>query len=339
MTPATSARVHLRRMRLRPLPLALSAVGVCLAFAGAGFTRQAIEHRRACPGPDLLVRDVVASALPRAATTGRLLVAHDRPGDASIVDLATGVVTYIRLGFTDPHETAVSPDGRWGLVSDFGARQDGRFQGHRVAVIDLNARRVHRIIDLRPSRGAHGVAFIPGGDGRALVTAQSTREVVMLDVPRGTVVARMASGADGSHLLAVAQDGRYAFTANEGDGSVSRFDLRARRFDVRFPVAAGRAEGIAMSADGSKLLVGGTDPGVVYVVNPASGSLAISPDGSIAFLPGDGAHLDVVDVARPERIRRVPLPARPQGVSWGPAASAGATRTGTRPSRVRSVPG
>ena len=60
--------------------------------------------------------------VPASGITGQLLVSHDRAGDVSIVDLASGATTYIEVGFSDPHEVAISSDGRWGVMSDFGDR-------------------------------------------------------------------------------------------------------------------------------------------------------------------------------------------------------------------------
>src|SRR4051812_40691759 len=64
---------------------------------------------------------LAAIALPSGAQTrtGNVLVADQESGTATIVDVATHAATTIPVG-TGPHETIVSPDGRWGVVTIYG---------------------------------------------------------------------------------------------------------------------------------------------------------------------------------------------------------------------------
>jgi DNA-binding beta-propeller fold protein YncE len=268
--------------------------------------------------------------VPDAATSGRLLVAHDGPGDASIVDLATGEVTYVELGLGEPHEVAVSGDGRWGVVTDFGQR--GRttavFDGHRAAVIDMRERRLVHVIDLGAHRGAHGVTFLPGTH-RAVLTAQTSRTVVVVDAAAGRVVSSASTGAGRSHMVAVTGDGRTAYTTNETDGTVSRIDLAAGRLVARFPVADSLVEGISLTPDGRELWVGDPLHGTIRILDPATGAvretlpgfahagrLQVSPDGRRALASDPRCGSFVVDV--PSRRRSGALVGVNGGGVWAP---------------------
>src|SRR5688500_17375803 len=154
----------MRRDLRNPL---VGAVGVLAVVGTAMWASQSPTLIQACARSPTAVPNASPPAIPASSLdgilSGQLLVAHDRAGDASIVDLATGATTAVPVGFTDPHEVAISPNGRWDIMSDFG-RRAGRapyydFQGNRVAVIDMAAIRLARVIDLGAHRGAHDVAF------------------------------------------------------------------------------------------------------------------------------------------------------------------------------------
>ena len=276
----------------------LLAVAGSLAALGVAGAAVAIRDPVACSGPPL-VRSADAGPPPSAATTGQLLVAHDRSGDASIVDLATGEVSYVEIGLDEPHEVAVSDDGRWGVMSDFGAFEGGKFLGNKVAVIDMAAKRLARVIDLGELRGAHGVAFVPGDSRRALVTTQTSRRLVELDVVSGTVVRAMDTGADGSHIVATSRDGRSAYTANEGNGTVSRFDLATRARTAQFRIAPERVEGLAVTPDGDGLWVGSDVTRRVYILNAGDGVVRDSLPGFLypnrIVIPAQGGRALIAD--------------------------------------------
>ena len=248
-------------------------------------------------------------------------MAHDREGDASIVDLSTGATSHVPVGFTDPHEVAVSPNGRWGVMSDFG-RRAGKppyydFQGNRVAVIDMAAKRLARVIDLGAHRGAHDVAFLPASDRRALVTTQTNRTVVEIDVATGAVIGAADTQGIHSHLLAISNDGRFVYTGNEGDGTVSRIDLGMRKLDAKHVVGRPPIEGIAITADDRYLWIGSRTEKVIRIVESESGRtvdsltgfqspdrLGIAPGGRVAAIV-DGGCLYIADVATRRIVARI----------------------------------
>jgi len=300
-----------------------SVVGVA-AIASAGtaafvMTRGPYSANN-CPRFDSTAVDVTASgarAIPASATIGQLLVAHDRTGDASVVDLTTGRVTFIEVGLTEPHEVAVSSDGRWGAMSDFGDRKNRLFQGNRLAVIDMVAKRHARTIDLGANRGAHGVVFVPG-TSRALVTTQSSRTIVEVDVEKGAILGTFETRADGSHLVALSPDAKTVFSVNEGNGSVTRLDLATRRFDWQRVLGPAPSEGIAVTPDGRDLWVGTDVGGKVRILDAATGAvrdsitgfrnpvrITITRDGKRAVIADRGCS-HVVDVASRRVLGEIP---------------------------------
>src|SRR5215207_1445043 len=81
------------------------------------------------------------------ARAGTLVVANQQGASATIVDAQTlATIATVPVG-VGPHEVAVSTDGRWAVVTNYG---DQTVQGNTLSVIDLAAETpsVVRTIDL-----------------------------------------------------------------------------------------------------------------------------------------------------------------------------------------------
>jgi DNA-binding beta-propeller fold protein YncE len=209
------------------------------------------------------------------ARAGMLVVANQQGASATVVNARTmQTIATLPVG-TGPHEVAVSPDGRWAVVSVYG---DRGAPGHSLAVIDLaGAPAVSRTIELGQYTRPHGVAIVLGGRQLA-VTSEATQKLVIVDFASGRVDTALATNARGSHMVAVRRDGRRAWTANIQDGNVTEFDLELRRTGRTFP-AASMDEGIAASPAGSQVWVGSNDQHVVTVIDAASTNKVATLEG------------------------------------------------------------
>jgi YVTN family beta-propeller protein len=220
-----------------------------------------------------------------------------------------------------PHEVAVSSDGRWAIVTNYGAQTPGS----SLTLIDLNRRAVARTIPLGEYRRPHGAAFLPG-DRRLAVTVEANRAVLIVDLERGVVERALPTGQAGSHMLAVSPDGRTIYTANIGSGSVTALDASGAKPARTAPVAP-RTEGIALSPDGRRIWVGSNQDNTVIVLDaatlaaldtlPAEGlpyRLAVTPDGrrAIASNPMRGA-VRIFDTAAMRETALVQIPAGSAG--------------------------
>ena len=310
---------------LRRLTWSLAALAALLVLSVVAVRGQrALHAARICPRP-VAEPSTAAGPLPRSATTGRLLVANQQSASASIVDLATGDVTHVPAG-VEPHDADVSPDGRWGVVSDYGRKVDG----NKLVVIDMAAKRVARVIDLGEHRGAHDVSFLPGVSDRVVVTTQGSRHVVEVDLEKG-VVAAIETRAEASHTLAVAEDGRTLFTANEESGSLSRLDLAARAF-VRHYSVGPRPEGLAITPDGREIWTGSRESEQVRVLDAETGAvratfpgfatpdrIIISPDGRRAAIADWRCNaVQVADVPGRRVVGAITGLDRPHAVEFAP---------------------
>ena len=307
---------------------ALAGVGVLVIAPAAWFgVREAREAQAtqarvvaACPRPQDFPAPARSATPSALGGTGQIFLSHAWSRRVFIVDVATGRITPLAAGIADAHEVAVSPDGRWGVAADFGDHMgDHKFDGHRLAVFDLKAKRLARVIELGRYLGPHDIVFHPTMPTRAFVTTQTTQHVVEVDVSTGQVLGATETRAVGSHTMAVTADGGTAFTANEPEGSLSKLDLSERKLVTKYTVAPGPTEGIGVTPDGREVWMGFTKEGVVRVVDGTSGNLlatvkgfvtparlALSPDGSRAVVADAGCkRTQIVDVRRRELLGHI----------------------------------
>ena len=196
---------------------------------------------------------------PSPTRPALLVVANKQEASASIIDVASGRTVAILPTGVGPHEAAVSHDGRWAVVSDYGAQ----VAGSSLTVIDLDALEVARTIEVGPYRRPHGVLFLPG-DTLLAVTAEANQAVLLVDFRTGEVAA-VETAAQGTHMVAATADGATLFTANVGSGSVTRIDVRTR--EVRSAPVAPVSEGVAVLPDGSQVWVGSNQQHTVTVLD------------------------------------------------------------------------
>jgi YVTN family beta-propeller protein len=274
---------------------------------------------------------LAASALPVLAqprvTAGTVLVANQQAASATIIDVATHTATTIDVG-TGPHETVISPDGRWGVVTIYGV---SGAPGNKLTVIDLAAKKVSSTIDLGEYTRPHGASFLPGSNSRVVVTSEATQNVVLVDIVQGKVLAAIPTKHPGSHMLGVTADGKHLFTSNVGWGGVTEIDIEKQAFARDLQVSA-QTEGVAVAPDGSTVWLGANQAGTVSVIDTKSWTvvatiqglgmpyrIGISPDGSTAVIcdPKDDT-IHIADVKKREVIGEVASLGSPRGVKIAP---------------------
>jgi YVTN family beta-propeller protein len=218
----------------------------------------------------------LAGAQPTPVSSGVVLVANQQSGSATIVDVATRAETTLDVG-TGPHETVISPDGRWGVVTIYGVG-GANGAGNKLAIIDLGAKRVVRTIDLGTYTRPHGASFVPGKPSHVVVTSETTANIVLVDIAEGRVLGAIPTQHPGSHMLGVTADGKRAFTASISFGGISEIDLDRRAF-VRDLQVSSATEGVAVAPDGSSVWIGSNNRGTVSVVDTKSWSVVATISG------------------------------------------------------------
>ena len=270
---------------------------------------------------------MAATAHAQAPTTGRILVANQQAASASIVDLSTGVVSHIQVG-AGPHEAAISPDGKWGFISVYGV---GGQPGNQIAVIDMAEKKVVRMIDLGTYTRPHGLVPVAGSPLKLIITSETTQNVVTVDAEKGVVLGAVSTAAQGSHMVAVQGDGKRAYTADVGAGTMSALDLVSGKLTGSLKIGP-RSEGLATTPDGNEVWVGSNEAGTVSIVNVAAMKIdtvlsgfgvpyrmGISPDRKLAVIVEAGANrVAIIDVAARKPLGTVDVGSSPRGVAISP---------------------
>jgi YVTN family beta-propeller protein len=267
-----------------------------------------------------------------SARAGTLVIANQQGASATILDAATlKTVATVPVG-QGPHEVAISTDGRWAVVTNYGVQAT---PGNTLSVIDLAAESpsVVRTIDLGQYTRPHGAAFVQAGS-KLLVTSETTQRLVMVDFISGRIDTAMATNGRGSHMVTVQRDGRRAWTANIADGTVTEFDIDTRTTKRTFAVAP-NDEAISATPGGVQVWVGSNTAKTVTVVNGADARIlgtisgfghpyrvGISRTGRAAIVSDPPSNrIWVYDVATRKELAQIDIAAQ-QGVG-NPAATAG----------------
>ncbi|HMB70726.1 MAG TPA: hypothetical protein VKU85_15535, partial [bacterium] len=246
-----------------------------------------------------------------------LVVANKDAATVWLLDPATGDRRAEVAVGVGPHEAAVSPDGRTAVICNYGAQTPG----NSLTVIDVETGEAVRTIDLTPHRRPHGIRYLD--DRHVLVTSETSRMLVKVDVVAGEVVGTYDAGGD-IHMVDLTEEGTIAVATAVGAGKVCavRLDEGDGTGDQPRCVETGRGtEAVAVRPGGGEVWVGHNGEHVVKVVDAADWSVTAEIDCGlqpirIAFTP-DGRHamvscvltgdLAVIDAERRELVRRVKL--------------------------------
>jgi YVTN family beta-propeller protein len=310
---------------------------------------------------------VLVLALGLTVTVSPLLTAQSAPGalvvlskgnlTLAVVDPVTLQVRGTAPSGPDPHETAVSADGRTAYVANYNGG------GNLISVIDLVSMTAKPPIDLGALRAPHGVWFAAG---KLWFTAETNKVIGTYDPAISAVDWVLGTGQNRTHMLIVTPDGQRVFTSNVNSATVSIIERTApaarggaaaagRNAGPGSPAGRGRgaggrgggqpdwnvtnvtvglgAEGFDLSPDGKELWVGNAQDGTVSVVNAAEHRVTetipanVTGANRLKFTP-DGRHVlvsslrqpDVIvlDVATRREVKRIPIGSGAAGIQMQP---------------------
>src|SRR5215471_4692627 len=207
------------------------------------------------------------------SASGMLFVANQFDHTANLVDLSSRK-SVAKIGVdVNGHEVAVSPDGKSGYVPIYGNSGVGKpgTDGATIEVVDLKSARAVRIIDLGKPVRPHCAKF--GPDGLLYVSAELANAIYIVDPAAGKVVGQAPTGDSESHMFVITPDGKRAYTANVGPGTVSVVDLQNRKLITVIPVAR-HVQRISISPDGKSVFTHDQEAARIAVIDTATNKLA-----------------------------------------------------------------
>jgi YVTN family beta-propeller protein len=239
-----------------------------------------------------------------------LLVLEKAQNTLVIVDPASlTIVARVPVG-NDPHEVAVSDDGRTAYVSNYG----GPGGYNTIAVVDLVAQKALAPIDLGALRAPHGLAFV---GGKLYFTAEGAKVVGRYDPSTQKVDWVVGTGQNRTHMVAVSKDLKTIFTSNVSSSTISIIEQVAAQGPGPGrgrggPPPGGRSQGAPRGGGGP----GGPPPGgrggpdwnvTDIPVGRGSEGFDVTPDGKELWVANaqDGT-ISVIDVAGKKVIQTIP---------------------------------
>lgn len=311
----------------------------------------------------LLTLVCLAAGATYAASTppNALLVLEKEQNTLVIVDPASlTIVARVPVG-ANPHEVAVSDDGKTAYVTNY--------SGNTIAVVDLVAQKPLPPIDLGALRLPHGLDFI---GGKLYFTAEGAKVVGRYDPAAQKIDWVMGTGQNRTHMVIVTKDLKTVLTANVSSGTISIIQQTEvqpsppPRGPGRGPAPAGRpggppmrpqmdwnvidvpvghgSEGSDLTPDGKELWVANAQDQTISIIDiaakkvvqtipstQAANRLKITLDGKYAFVSDmAGNNLLVIDVATRKEYKKIPLPASSEGLLMAPGGRTVYTTLNTR---------
>jgi YVTN family beta-propeller protein len=293
---------------------------------GMGYAVVLVIFGMGCVG--LLAGNLPQQTMPVAVATPSptLLVLNKAENLLAIVDPKTLVVVAKVPTGPVPHEVSASVDGKWAVVTNYGAEQNGT----TLSAIDLlGQKEVHRV-DISPLRGPHGI--VAGRDGTFVFTAEGSNAIASYEPVKNEVGAwRLPTSQNRTHMVVETKSGVQFFTANVGSNTVTGFEHNAKTGQwSTTQIAVGNGpEGIDMSPDEKEVWAANSGDGTVSQIDTASkrvtgtldvhtkrsNRLKFTPDGKLVLISDMGAgDLVVVDVATGKVVKRIHLGKSVEGI-------------------------
>lgn len=247
--------------------------------------------------------------------SGIAVIVNQQSDTASIVDLATYKAVHIPVG-QGPHESAVSPNGKRAVVTNY--FKQGVGPGSSLSVLDLENKKELKKIALDKEAMPHGVQWVD--DTTVVCTDERNQRLLLVNVDSGKVEREYATGQAGSHMLSLNLGVNRLVSSNMGGGGVTIFDFKSgERLET---ISTGKeCEGVGISLDGKTIWAGNRAEDTISVIDLASRKVIkkieskgfpyrvkFTPNGKWALIPhAMSGELVVCDVEKMEVVRRIKL--------------------------------
>ncbi len=180
--------------------------------------------------------------------------------------------------------------------------------GTNIAVIDIAARKIVGNIAFDHGIRPH-CPMIGPKDGLLYVTTELDKTITVIDPKTLKIVGTIPTGQPESHMLALSHDGRRAYTANVGPGTVSVIDIAARKVLKVIPISA-NTQRISISPDDKWVFTADQTKPQMAVIDTTTNTVAkwIPMEGiGYGTAPTPDGRWLLVAITRPEQSRRYRL--------------------------------
>ena len=247
--------------------------------------------------------------------SGIAVIVNQESDTASIIDIATGTATHVPVG-GGPHESAVSPNGKQAVVTNY--FKPGVGPGSSLSVLDLDTKKEVKRIELDRKAMPHGVQWV---DDRTVVcTDERNQRLLLVNVDSGKVDREFVTGQNGSHMLSLNLGTNRIVSSNMGGGSVTIFDFKSGE-KLETVTTGKECEGVGISPDGKTIWAGNRAEDTISVIDMSTRKVIkkidskgfpyrvqFTPNGKWALIPhAVSGELVVCDVKEMTVVRRIKL--------------------------------
>ncbi|HVO62894.1 MAG TPA: YncE family protein [Terriglobales bacterium] len=261
-----------------------------------------------------------------------LVVLNKDANQLAIVDPAQRKVLATIATGEAPHEVAVSEDGRWAYVANYGGFGPDAKPGHTISVIDVVNRKETQTVDVAPLRRPHGIEY---AEGEVWFTAELDRAIARWNPQTKKLDWLMGTGQGRTHMIFVTKDVSKIVTSNIESNTISVFEKGGEPTGWSVTVVAvGKGpEGGSLSPDEKEFWAANSGDGSVSIVDLAtkkvtqtiavgtqhSNRLKFTPDGRLVLVSDIGSgDVVVLDVASHKVVKRVHVGKNAEGVLMAP---------------------
>jgi YVTN family beta-propeller protein len=266
---------------------------------------------------------------PPVPTGGTLLVANKGDHALGIINPASDKQTAeVPEDGVTGHEVTASPDGTTAYVPIYGDSGVGKpgTNGRKLVAIDIGSRKIVGTLDFGHGVRPHCAKFGPK-NGLLYVSTELDNSISIIDPKALKIVGTVPTGQAESHMFIISHDGKRAYTANVGPGTVSVLDLEARKVLKVIPISP-TTQRISISVDGQRVFTSDQTKPRLAVIDTASNTVkswvelpghgygtAPTPDGKwlvVAVPPAN--QVAVVDLKTLKVAHTISVPKAPQEV-------------------------
>jgi YVTN family beta-propeller protein len=294
---------------------------------------------------------VATTLLAMPTPPNAILVLEKEQNTLVIVDpVSLTVVARVPAG-SNPHEVAVSDDGKIAYISNYSGN-------NTISRVDLVAQKPLTPIDLGAMRSPHGLAFV---GGKLFFTAEDAKVVGHYDPATEKIDWIVGTGQDRTHMVIATKDLKTVLTSNVNSGTISVITQvppgqgrgpggpppgrgpggpggpppgpgGAPNWEVtNIPVGHG-SEGFDLTPDGKELWVANAQDKTISVIDlvakkvvatlPSIGNanrLKITLDGKYAFVSDlGGTDMLIIDIATRKPFKTIKTGGSSEGLLMAP---------------------
>jgi YVTN family beta-propeller protein len=265
---------------------------------------------------------VVAAMTAASASAAQLAVVGERDSNqVSFISTATNKVVGgpVEAG-NQPASVAITPDGEYAYVADFGGRS--------VTVIETGLRRKITTIE-NVGQGPFGIAITPDGK-YAYVTDRGSDEVVVISTATKKVVTSIPVG-EGPTGVAISPTGKFAYVTDSLNGKVEVINTETMSVTGSSIKVGEGPMGIEFTPRGTAFVVDQTSK-EVSAIDPTTKKvteiplpeesgvprgISISPDGTRAYVVGlTTGPISVIDTATNKVTDEIEVEGEPEEVAF-----------------------